>query len=135
MDRSILVVDDDHDVAKVLADLLTEEGYRVRCAGDGQAALRAIARDPPDLVLADVEMPHLDGVTLAEQVWLRGGGIPVVLLSAVSPEVDLPGVQFLAKPFELDALLRLIGRALGPDPRSFPSDDLGAQEASERPRA
>jgi CheY-like chemotaxis protein len=135
MDPSILVVDDDHAVAQALVDLLNAEGFRVRCVFDGRAALREIARDPPDLVLADVEMPHLDGVTLAERVWLRGGGIPVVLLSAVSPAVDLPGVRFLAKPFELDALLRVIERALGPDPPSFPSDDLGAQEASERPRA
>jgi hypothetical protein len=62
-------------------------------------------------------------------------GIPIVLLSAVYAAVDLPGVQFLAKPFELDDLLRVIGRALGPDPPSFPSDDLGAQDASTRPRA
>ena len=49
MERSILIVDDDHDVADLLADLLDEEGYRVRCAFDDQAALREIAREAPDV--------------------------------------------------------------------------------------
>ena len=112
MDGSILVVDDDHDVALVLTELLTEEGYRVRCAFDGQAALREIARDPPDLVLADVMMPKMDGVSLAKQLQARGRAIPVVLMSAVYSYVDVPGLPFLPKPFNLDALLRVITREI-----------------------
>jgi DNA-binding response OmpR family regulator len=135
MDRSILVVDDDHDVAHVLADLLTEEGYRVRCVFDGQAALREIARDPPDLVLADVVMPHLDGVTLANQLWPRGRGVPIVLLSAVYADVDLPGVQFLSKPFELDALLRVITRILGPRKSAPEHGTLAPEESRKQPQA
>jgi CheY-like chemotaxis protein len=110
MDRSILVVDDDLDVLNVVVELLTEEGYRIRCACDGQAALQQIEREPPDLVLADVVMPEVDGVSLANQ--LQGSGIPVVLLSAVYDAVDLPGVPFLQKPFNLDALLKVISRVL-----------------------
>jgi CheY-like chemotaxis protein len=135
MSRSILVVDDDQAVVRALADLLTAEGYRVRCAYDGHEALREITREPPDLVLSDVMMPELDGATLAHQLWPRGRGIPIVLLSAVYATINLPGVQFLAKPFELDDLLRVIARALGPDPPSAPADDRGTEEASKRPRA
>jgi DNA-binding response OmpR family regulator len=114
MDHAILVVDDNHDVVELLADLLTEEGYPVRCAFDGQAALREIERDPPDLVLADVVMPQVDGVTLARQLRTRGRTMPVVLLSAVYDDVDVPRVQFVPKPFNLADLLHVITRILGP---------------------
>jgi DNA-binding response OmpR family regulator len=112
MDQSILVVDDDHDMAEVLEELLDEEGYRVRCAFNGEAALREIAHEPPDLVLADVMMPQVDGVSLAKQLQARGRAIPVVLMSAVSSSVDVPGLPFLPKPFNLDALLRVITREI-----------------------
>ena len=114
MERSILVVDDNHDLAEVLEELLDGEGYRVRSAFNGEAALREIAHEPPDLVLADVMMPQLDGVSLAKQVQARGRAIPVVLMSAVYAYVDVPGLSFLPKPFNLDALLGMIARILGP---------------------
>jgi len=112
MSRSILVVDDDRDVAHVLAELLGEEGYPVRCAVDGEAALREIARDPPDLVLADVDMPEVDGVTLARHLRARGRTIPVVLMSAVYDYVDVPGLEFVHKPFDLDVLLQVLTHAM-----------------------
>jgi DNA-binding response OmpR family regulator len=112
MERSILVVDDNHDMAEVLEELLDEEGYRVRCAFNGEAALREIAHEPPDLVLADVMLPQVDGVSLARQLQARGRAIPVVLMSAVYAYVDMPGLPFLPKPFNLDALLRVIAREL-----------------------
>ena len=112
MERSILVVDDNPDMAEVLEELLDEEGYRVRCAFNGEAALREIAHEPPDLVLADVMMPQMDGVSLAKQLQARGRTIPVVLMSAVYSYVDVPGLPFLPKPFNLDALLRVITREI-----------------------
>lgn len=112
MSRSILVVDDDHDTAHVLAELLGEEGYPVRCAVDGEAALREIARDPPDLVLADVMAPKVDGVTLARHLRARGRSMPVVLMSAVYDYVDVRGLQFVHKPFDLDILLPIITHAM-----------------------
>jgi DNA-binding response OmpR family regulator len=135
MDRSILVVDDDHDIAQILTELLTEEGYRVRCTFDGQAALREIAQDPPDLVLADVVMPQLDGVTLANQLRPPDSGIPVILISAVYDDVDVPGVHFLAKPFDLDALLRVVTRILGPQEVSVRQGNLAREAPNERPQA
>ena len=85
---------------------------RFRKDFDGQAALRAITHNTPDLVLADVMMPRVDGVTLAKQLQARGRTIPVVLMSAVSSYVDVPGLPFLPKPFNLDALLRVIAREI-----------------------
>jgi len=110
MERSILVVDDHDASADVLAQLLDEEGYRVRCAGDGQAALHAITQAPPDLVLSDVMMPKMDGVTLIKQLRARGWTMPVVLMSADVAAVDLPDVPFLVKPLDLHTLLETIAR-------------------------
>jgi DNA-binding NtrC family response regulator len=110
MQRSILVVDDDDDVAEMLVKLLTEEGYRVRAVCDGKAALWQIEVEPPDLVLADVVMPQVDGVALTRQLRARGKSIPVVLMSAVYSYVDVPGLHFISKPFNLDAVLRVITR-------------------------
>jgi two-component system response regulator VicR len=112
MPRSILIVDDHHASAIVLATLLEEEGYRVRCAGDGQAALRAITQALPDLVLSDVMMPKMDGLTLAKQLRARGWTMPVVLMSAATSALDLPGVPFLLKPLDLDELLETIAHVV-----------------------
>jgi DNA-binding response OmpR family regulator len=126
MSRSILVVDDNVDVAQVLVQVLREEGYAARCAFDGRAALEEIAHSPPDLIVADIVMPHLDGVSLVRQLSSDGHAIPVVLLSAVYDGVDLPSVHFLPKPFELDELLRVITHVLTdharrtPRPRKWP---------------
>jgi len=113
MARSILIVDDDHDVVHVLAELLALEGYRVRCAFDGQAALWEVDRDPPDLVLTDVVLPQVDGMSLARQFRARGWAIPLVLMSAAYAYVDLPGLPFVPKPFDLDVLLQVIAHAFG----------------------
>ena len=107
---SILVVDDEHTICDLLADLLIEEGYLVRRAYDGLDALAEVERKRPDLVLSDVALPSLNGADLA--VRLRARGIPVVLLSAAFTAVDLPGVPFLRKPFDLDRVLEVVDRSL-----------------------
>jgi two-component system response regulator MprA len=112
MPPKVLVVDDEPVILNVLAELLTFEGYRVRRAGNGRAALAAIADDPPDLVLSDVMMPGLDGVGLTRHLRSTGDQTPVVLISAVYADVDLPSVDFVPKPFDLDHLLRIIARAI-----------------------
>ena len=113
MPRSILVVDNDHTVVELLIDLLDEEGYRVRYAFDGQAALREITRDAPDLVLTDMTMPHVNGVSLAGRLRLLGWMMPVVLMSAGYRADDVPGFPFVAKPFDVDVLLEVITHAFG----------------------
>jgi DNA-binding NtrC family response regulator len=110
MERSILIVDADHDVVDLLADLLDEEGYRVRAAVDEEEAFRQIAREPPDLVVADVNIPEVEGVTLTKQLRARGLGMPVVLLSTAYADVDVPGVQFVPKPFDLEYIIEVIAR-------------------------
>jgi DNA-binding response OmpR family regulator len=111
MPQSILIVDDDHTIVQLLIALLDEEGYRVRYAFDGQAALRAIARNVPDLVLADMTMPQLNGISLAGRLRLLGWRMPVVLMSAGYCAADVLGLPFVAKPFDVDVLLKVIAHA------------------------
>ena len=110
MERTILVVDDEPRVADLVAELLADEGYRVRLARDGMAALDEVARDPPDLVVSDVMMPRLDGLTLTQRLRAQGSGVPVVLMSAVYADVDIPGVRFVPKPFDIAEVVAVVNR-------------------------
>ena len=104
----VLVVDDEPAIQEVVADLLADEGYAVRCAGDGVEALRAVERDVFDLVITDVVMPRLDGLALVRELRFRGYGLPVVLMSATPPQANLSGLTFVAKPFETSRLLGIV---------------------------
>ncbi len=110
MKRTVLIVDDDPPIAALLADLLQNEGYAVRCAHDGQAALDIIEREPPGLIVTDIMMPKIDGLTLTNRLRRRGDGTPVVLMSAVYADVDIPGVRFVPKPFDLDYIVAVVER-------------------------
>lgn len=112
MSYLILVVDDEPLIREVLAMFLEDEGYRVVQAVDGQAALDLAAAQAPDVVVSDVRMPRLDGVELVRQLRARGLDVPVILVSAHYAGVDVPGVRFLGKPFDLDAIIIEIERGL-----------------------
>ena len=108
---AVLVVDDERYIVDLLSDLLEDEGYQVDRAYDGVAALEQIGRHQPDLVVADVMMPRLDGLSLADEINARGLGIPIILMSAaVTPRTD--HVAFIPKPFDIEAMLGLIERLL-----------------------
>jgi DNA-binding response OmpR family regulator len=114
--KAILVVDDERPICDVLAELLQDEGYDVSRAYDGLAALATAERHRPDLVLSDVMMPGLDGVSLVRRLHERGLRPSVILMSAVYDDVDLPRVCFVPKPFDVDDLLGTIERLLGSAP-------------------
>ena len=110
---TVLVVDDEPAIREVIATLLEDEGYLVRHAKDGLEALDAINGNRIDLIVSDVAMPRLDGASLVRKLRRRGHLTPVVLMSAVYADVDLPGVRFVPKPFEIDRLLGTVASALG----------------------
>ncbi len=109
---TILVVDDDGMLCDLLDNLLSEEGYEVRCARHGLQAVDEIVPSLPDLVLADVQMPHLDGIGLLGRLEERSLNVPVVLMSAGRRRDLPPGITFVAKPFDLDDLLATVEEAL-----------------------
>jgi CheY-like chemotaxis protein len=109
---TVLIVEDEPAIRAVVAALLEEEGYTVRRARDGLEALSIIDSDPVDLILSDVVMPKLDGASLVRRLRQQGQFVPVVLMSAVYADVDLPGIPFVPKPFDADRLLEAVATAM-----------------------
>ncbi|WP_395294847.1 response regulator transcription factor [Kitasatospora hibisci] len=113
----LLVVDDEPALRDALESSLAFEGYEVATATNGYEALEAVERDKPDLVLLDIMMPRMDGLTAVRRMRSRGDTVPVLMLTArdaVGDRVtglDVGADDYLAKPFELDELLARV-RAL-----------------------
>src|SRR3954454_19165548 len=106
----VLVVEDDQEIAQVLQLSLRLEGYDVRIAGDGEAALDAAAEYVPDLVVLDLGLPKLDGIEVARR--LRStDDVPILMLTARDAldsrvdGLDSGGDDYLIKPFERQELL------------------------------
>jgi two-component system response regulator MprA len=120
----VLLVDDDAPVLRMLRRTLGAEGYEVRAAPDGGAALAEVERSVPDLIVLDVAMPGMDGLSVARRLRGRGLAIPILLLTArdaVEDRVaglDAGADDYLVKPFaseELSARVRALlrrGRAV-----------------------
>jgi two-component system response regulator ChvI len=119
----LLLVDDDVSLVRILSAALTEEGFAVATAHDGATALRLVEEGapPPDLVLLDVLLPELDGLSLCRRLRARGGHLPIILLSSRGEEVDrvagldMGADDYVTKPFstrELCARIRAIDRRL-----------------------
>ncbi|MDH4021514.1 MAG: sigma-54 dependent transcriptional regulator [Gammaproteobacteria bacterium] len=121
----ILVVDDEDDIRATISDILEDEGYAVSVAADAAAARVEVGRERPDLILLDVWMPDVDGITLLRE-WAREGAprCPVVILSGhgtVETAVEatrLGAVDFVEKPLSLAKLLRTVQKALDKTPAS-----------------
>ncbi|MFL5319409.1 MAG: PleD family two-component system response regulator [Myxococcaceae bacterium] len=112
----ILVVDDDRELATLLERFLTKQGYTVTLAEDGLQALLALEEKKFGLVITDLMMPHIDGITFTEK--LKGNPetahIPVILITAwpsedISDKGMRKGVALtLGKPIDFDRLLTLV---------------------------
>ncbi|MEU7141794.1 response regulator transcription factor [Nocardia sp. NPDC046473] len=121
----VLVVDDEDAVREALVRAMDSEGYETRAAGDGAAALAEIERWRPEVVLLDVLMPFMDGLTACRRLRARGDRTPILMLTArdaVADRVDgldAGADDYLVKPFDLDELLARV-RALVR--RTYPED-------------
>ena len=113
----VLVAEDDPGVRTSLERVLRFEGYEVETVNDGAEALEAVAERPPDVVILDVMMPHVDGLEACRLLRQKGHREPVLMLTArheVSDRVaglDAGADDYLVKPFALDELLARV-RAL-----------------------
>jgi phosphoserine phosphatase RsbU/P len=109
---SILVVDDTPANLQVLAGMLKDRGHRVRPVPSGELALLAAQRDPPDLILLDINMPEMNGYEVCERLKAdeKLKGIPVIFISALAEPLDkvrafaTGGVDYLTKPFQMEEL-------------------------------
>jgi phosphoserine phosphatase RsbU/P len=109
---SILAVDDTPANLQVLTGMLKDRGYKVRPVPSGKLALLAAQRDPPDLILLDINMPEMNGYEVCEHLKAddRLKGIPVIFISALTEQLDkvkafaFGGVDYITKPFQMEEL-------------------------------
>ena len=114
----LLLVDDDPGILTLLGMRLRSEGFRVATCENGTDALRHLAREPVDLVISDLRMDHMDGLTLFGEIQKQFPGLPVIILTAHGSIPDAvaatqQGVcSFLTKPVNRDALYQAIDQAI-----------------------
>lgn len=117
MSKSILVVDDDQSLRELLRLHLSSAGYDVTTASDGIEAGYAVLRSPPDLILTDVNMPHMNGYEFVEALKSEKAlaSIPVIFLTSMD-EADrgkqLGAAGYLNKPIRADKLLEIVAEHL-----------------------
>lgn len=109
---TVLVVDDEPGIVTALAMLLSGEGYDVRTAADGSAALAEVNKSSIDLIISDITMPVLNGRAMIERLRQNGDKTPVILMSAADRVQPIPGIHFVPKPFDVDHLLDLVEEIL-----------------------
>lgn len=117
--QTVLVVDDEFGIGEVLDDILTDEGYRVVTAINGNHALERLAGNRVDLIICDLMMPVMDGAALLKALKSdeRYSLIPFVLMCSL-PEANITDriqgyTAFLHKPFKVDDVVKLVRRILG----------------------
>lgn len=129
---SLLLVDDDPSLLKLLGMRLTSEGFRVTTAESGAEALRVLHRERIDLVLSDLRMDEMDGMALFAEIQKFQPGMPVIILTAHGSIPDAVAATqqgvfgFLTKPVDRDALYKAIDEALA---QSSPSADESWRES------
>ena len=131
---SILVVDDEPQIRRVLRSTLSTHGYEIVEAKTGEEALEWMRKEPPDLVLLDMNMPGMGGVEACREI-RRASDAPIIMLTVRSAErdkvaaLDAGADDYVVKPFGIEELLARIRAALrryspGDGPPPFASKDL-----------
>ena len=108
---AVLLVDDDASIRRMLERTLVAEGYEVAAVADGGAALAAVERSMPDVLVVDVGMPGVDGLALTRRLRAKGLGVPILLLTARDAleervaGLDAGADDYVVKPFESEELI------------------------------
>jgi two-component system nitrogen regulation response regulator NtrX len=116
--ESVLIVDDEPTIRESLADILSDEGYQVLAAPDGQEALRLVRAQPPDLVLLDIWLPGMDGLQCLQALRKEAPWVPVVMITGhgsvelAVKSIKLGAYDFLEKPLSMERVLLTVQRAL-----------------------
>jgi signal transduction histidine kinase len=113
---NILIVDDTPDNLRLLSSMLSEQGYKVRSAINGQMALMGVKASLPDLILLDINMPHMNGYEVCSSLKAMDATceIPVIFISALGEVWDkvkafgVGGVDYITKPFQIEEVLARI---------------------------
>ncbi len=124
MQKKILIVEDEESLLKLESILLTTKGFHVQGVATGTAALKAVAENPPDLVLLDIMLPEMDGFEVCRHIKSspQTRHIPVILLTAKKTPEDMArgkqvgADQYITKPFKSSMVIASIERLLSPTP-------------------
>jgi two-component system, OmpR family, alkaline phosphatase synthesis response regulator PhoP len=122
MVRSVLIVDDEPNIVRSLQFLMTQAGYDVRVARDGEQALDEIAKAQPDLVLLDAMMPKRDGFDVCQTIRAnpRWSGVRVIMLTAKGLDIErakgmaMGADDYITKPFSNKEVVAQVEKVLGP---------------------
>jgi DNA-binding response OmpR family regulator len=113
--RTVLVVDDDHEITHAIRAMLENKGYRVMTAADGNAGLAVAEREQPDLVIVDMMMPKKSGFLVLEKLKSRKKPSPKVIMITANEGgrhrayAEMLGVDdYIRKPFAMDRLLESV---------------------------
>ena len=113
--EKVLIVDDEENMRKTLADILTDEGYEVFTAATGEGAVEACSKGNYGIVLMDVRMPGIGGVEAFRKIRRHQEGVRVILMSTYSMDalkeaaLDEGAIAFLSKPLDLEKVITLVG--------------------------
>jgi two-component system, OmpR family, response regulator BaeR len=137
MTATILIVEDENDLSAIIADYVTAAGYAVDVIADGRAALASVKRRSPDLIVLDIMLPGLDGISLCKEV-RRFSDVPIIMVTARFEEIDrLLGLEtgaddYLCKPFSTRELIARIKAILRRHRK--PDDDMRLVDIDEPTR-
>lgn len=127
---SILLVEDEENLQEALKLNLELEGYEVSIAGNGIDALRSVEREHFDLMILDVMLPEMDGITVCESIRIQNPDLPILILSARNSSADrVLGLKkgaddYLTKPFNLEELLLRVSKLLRSSRQGSPKTDM-----------
>ncbi len=114
--KTILIVDDDVDIIRIVSAMLAGHGWRVLTATEGPEALRIVRAERPDLVLLDIMMPRMNGIEVLKEARRIAPGIRIIMITAFGDvgsyleSMDLGACEYVNKPFETEELLAMIRR-------------------------
>jgi two-component system nitrogen regulation response regulator GlnG len=114
----VLIVDDEPSICWAFRECLTDEGYTVDIAGTAEQALTSTERRTPDVIVMDVRLPGMDGLTALEKLQARSGSIPVIIMTAFGSlstavrAIDGGAFDYLTKPIDLDKAVSVVRQAV-----------------------
>lgn len=129
--RSILLVEDEENLHEALKLNLELEGYEVTSAFDGTEALLKVVKEYFDLIILDVMLPEVDGISVAETIRLQNNDVPILILSAKNTSADrVLGLKkgaddYLTKPFNLEELLLRVKKLIEKNKKLQEKDWIG----------
>lgn len=118
MTGKVLIIDDEREICKAIADVLRDEGHRVSIAHDAQSGLKLVSKEMPEVCLLDVWLPDQDGLAVLEKIRHSGSDVSVVMISGHANvemavrATRLGAIDFLEKPVSLDKLVMSVENAL-----------------------